>query len=254
MELFSQETDPKLNLSQRILKVDKNILLNQNLYKDNKDPFLECYKNSSKLRKEFHKDFLPHLDSNLGFPSSKEYYKYEDFFKEKNYPKFDLADNYFYDYDLNLFDRNNSPSNANKEKINKKKKKLESESENYYEKSVFFDSKNKSEEEFIGKKSKIKFEKNKKLNKEEDTNYNDKKFDNSDKFTISDNLGIYENKVNNEKNKVKLKDSLNISSINSYKNTSSKDNKNISNNKDNNDNNKKKAYFSKRIKNIKNKE
>ena len=32
---------------------------------------------SADLRKEFHNTFLPELDSNLGFPSSKEYYKYE---------------------------------------------------------------------------------------------------------------------------------------------------------------------------------
>ena len=63
---------------------------------------------------------LSELDSNLGFPSSKEKYKYEYFFKSQKYPKYDLAETYYYDDNFNLIKKNNSNINAkeNKEKIN----------------------------------------------------------------------------------------------------------------------------------------
>ena len=162
MEEVPEEFDPKMNLSKRILKVDKNILLNQDLYINVKGPILEGYKDTSKLRKEFHKDFLPDFDSNLGFPSSKEFYNYENFFKEKNYPKFDLANDYFYNNDLNLFNRNNSPLNKKNETNKNKNKEKKSESDiNSNNKNI----KNENdEEEFSNKKVKKDFRKN---NKEE---------------------------------------------------------------------------------------
>ena len=98
-------------------------------------------------------------------------------------------------------------------------------------------------------------------NKEEDTEKKainkyrkDKNSNNSYKHTISDNLESYENKVNNVNDRNKIKNSLSISSINSYKNTSPNNNKIISNKKDyESDNRNKKVYFSKRFKNIHNK-
>ena len=120
------ESDPevisrRLTLSKWILKFDKYLLSNPKLYEYVKEYFYESYKNSSDLRKELHNNFLPKLESELGFPSKKEFYDYNNFFKINKYDNYDLADFYYYDEDLNLFNRNNKNSKSvknKKEKIN----------------------------------------------------------------------------------------------------------------------------------------
>lgn len=114
MEPFPEELNRKLNLSQWIRKFDKHLLENPKFYEYVKEYFYESYRQNEKLRNEFHNDFLPELDSNLGFPSSKEFYKYEYFFKPLKYTKHDLANFYFYDDDINLFKKSNSLSNIKK--------------------------------------------------------------------------------------------------------------------------------------------
>lgn len=115
------ESDPevisrRLTLSKWILKFDKYLLSNPKLYEYVKEYFYESYKNSSDLRKELHNNFLPKLESELGFPSKKEFYDYNNFFKINNYDNYDLADFYYYDEDLNLFNRNNKNSKSVKNK------------------------------------------------------------------------------------------------------------------------------------------
>lgn len=118
MEPFPDELNRKLSLSEWILKFDKHILTHPSFYEKVKDYFFESYKNSSKFRKEFHNNFLPKLDSGLGFPSDIEFYKYENFFKQIKYPNFDLAQFYFYNDDLNLFKQSRSSSYNKSEAIN----------------------------------------------------------------------------------------------------------------------------------------
>ena len=108
MEPFPDELNKELSLSEWILKFDKHLLSHPSFYEYVKEYFFESYKNASKLRKEFHTNFIPKLESELGFPSSREFYKYENFFKPINYPKFDLAQFYFYNEDLNLLKQSRS--------------------------------------------------------------------------------------------------------------------------------------------------
>ena len=123
MEPFPEELNRKLNLSKWILKFDEH-LLSQSFYDAIKEYFFESYKNNAKLRKVFHNEFLPVLDENLGAVSDKEFYKYEYFFKTKSYPKYDLANCYDYDENLNLFkkieeDEKNELNNSKESEIKK---------------------------------------------------------------------------------------------------------------------------------------
>ena len=119
MESEPEEITRRLTLSQWILKFDKYLLSNPKLYEYIKEYFYESYKNCSGKRKELHNDFLPKLESELGFPSKKEFYDYYNFFKVNNYENFDIADFYYYNDDLNLFNRNNNNSKNTKNKKEK---------------------------------------------------------------------------------------------------------------------------------------
>lgn len=187
MEPFPEELNRKLNLSEWILKLDKHILLNPNFYESGKEYVYESYKKNSKLRKYFHKDFLPEIDSNLGFPSSKKTFQYKDYFKTNNYPKYDLADSYFYNDDLNLFQRNKSSLNIkqkhkeeslkydNNSKIrsinNQEKNDIISNENNSKkgekQKKKFIENSNNEEDELSSKKIKNRYIKNNKTNKED---------------------------------------------------------------------------------------
>ena len=117
MEPFPDELNRKLNLSQWILEFDKHLLSHPKFYDSVKEYYFESYKKCSNLRKAFHNEFLPKLDDNLGFPSSKSFYKYEYFFKPLKYPKYNLSNIVTYDDDLKLC-KNNSLSNLTQNKIN----------------------------------------------------------------------------------------------------------------------------------------
>ena len=211
------ESDPeiisrRLTLSQWILKFDKYLLSNPKLYEYIKEYFYECYKNCSNLRKELHNDFLPKLESELGFPSKKEFYNYENFFKTQNYAKFDLADFYYYNDDLNLFNRNNNNSKSVKNKNT-------------------FDNKNQSNK----KESKNSLNKISTRNKNENfENENEE----SVKETISNNMETFGKQIEDT-------DEYSESKKNEESNKSLKEYKDI-----NEKNETKKTYFSKRLPNF----
>ena len=151
MESFPEELNRKLTLSQWILKFDKHLLSNPQFYECVKEYFYDSYRQCADLRKEFHNTFLPELDSNLGFPSSKEYYKYENFFKTLDYTKFDLSNFYFYNDDLNLYKKNNT-INTSKTIRNKDNNKQEVKNWKYADKN--------KEMEIINNKNKLVYNKN----------------------------------------------------------------------------------------------
>ena len=177
MESSNDEINKRINLSKWILRFDKHLLTHPEFYKDVKEYFYESYKDCYKLRKEFHNEFLPELDSNLGFPSSREYYRYEYFFKPIKFPTFDLANNYYYDDNLNLilnksFSSSDLKQNTNKyensklknkpENISSLKKKIKENNKNQYnndnEENIILSKRSKDsmpikEEKFQSKKS-----------------------------------------------------------------------------------------------------
>ena len=216
MEPFPEELNRKLTLSQWILKFDKHLLSHPKFYENVKEYFYESYKKCSNLRKEFHNDFLPVLDSNLGFPSSKEFYKYEYFFKPLKYSKYDLANFYFYDDDINLFrTNNNSLSNINQKETNgnsnndNNSKRQKNINNNNEEKDI--NTQNKNNNKINSRNNKYKYNKN------------------NDSQEIQNNeISSFENKNSNEK--------INMNKRKSYKSFKSDSNysiKGISSIKDN---------------------
>ena len=243
MEPFPEELNRKMNLSEWTLKLDKHILLNPEFFEDVKKDFIESYKNSSKLRKNFHSEFLPKLDSELGFPSSKEFYNYDNFFKDHDYPQFDLANSYFYNEDLNLFKKNNPSLNKDKKKnqdINNQKEKLDKNinntDSNYDE-----DKSNEKDDNNIKNNSNKNIIKNSVKNNSEYYQNREKKDNN--KESINNNKKLFRKKLYNIDNNIKEEKNKNNIFDNNEQNIEYK-NENESNKKG------KGLYLSRRFKNI----
>lgn len=231
MKPFPEELNRKLNLSQWILKFDKHLLLNSEFYEYYKEYFLDSYKNSSEIRKEFHKDFLPDIDSNLGYPSSEDFYCYENFFKPLNYPKNNLANFYLYDDDLNLFKKNKFPSNKNeKEKkgkiIDNLNSNQKSKNINIKEKDLIFlkNDKNKNNDKFSDNKIKNKYDENNISDQEDEINE-------SERNKVEENNLIKKKRSNkSEKNKFYKKESMKRGISKSTQNYNDDDSDSITNN------------------------
>ena len=204
MESNNDELNKGINLSKWILRFDNHLLNHPEFYKDVKEYFYESYKDCYKLRKEFHNKFLPELDSNLGFPSSRKYYRYEYFFKPVKFQTFDLANNYYYDDNLNLI-LNKSSSSSD----------LKQDNNNKYE-----SSKLKNKPENIGSLKK-KIKENIKLN-----NKNQYKNDSEENIVLSkrskDSIPIKEEKSFKEKNIIKKRASKVSKKKSNYNNKISK--------------------------------
>lgn len=234
MESFSEELNRQLSLSEWILKFDKHLISHPRLYELVKEYFYEGYKQCAGLRKTFHNDFLPKLESELGYPSSKEIYKYEYFFKDLDFTKFDLANFYFYNDDLNLY-KNESKTdikeNNNKNKYNKYNK----------EENSFSERSNKEENNYIEKK------------KSKDNKF----FKKTSKSKISSKNNFFddEESMSNNVKETFGKQIEGTDEFSDSKEISEKSLKNLKEEKDEQKNNKyptkyRKPYFSKKFKNI----
>ena len=231
------ESDPdvisrRITLSQWILKFDKYLLSNPKLYEYIKEYFFESYKNCSELRKEFHNDFLPKLESELGFPSKKEFYDYNNFFKIQNYDKFDLADFYYYDDDLNLYNRNNNNLKSTKNK--KEKIKNLNKNINPLPKDSSYGGNKYAENDEESDKNK----KDKNQNLNIIPMYNASDYEESYKETISNNMETYGKQIEDT-------DEYSESKKNEQSNKSLKRYQDIGEKNEN-----QKAYFSKRLPNF----
>ena len=238
MEPFPEELNRKMNLSEWTLKLDKHILLNPEFFEDVKKDFIESYKNSSKLRKNFHSEFLPKLDSELGFPSSKEFYNYDNFFKDHDYPQFDLANSYFYNEDLNLFKETNPSLNKEKKKnkdIDNKKEKLD--------KNINNTDTNYDEDKSSGKDDNNLKNNSKNSVKNNSDNYQNIEKKDNNKESINNNKKLFRKKLYNIDNNIKEEKNKNNIFDNNEQNIEYK-NENESNKKG------KGLYLSRRFKNI----
>jgi hypothetical protein len=110
------ELDSKINfyqtLPQWISCFDDCFISNLDLKERGHKYFKDTYKACDNLRKDFRINFLPKLESDLGFPSSNKF-KYEYYFKSERYPEFELAEDYYYNEKINLLKKNYSTTNIN---------------------------------------------------------------------------------------------------------------------------------------------
>ena len=192
--------DAHQNLPEWVSKFDKKFLSKLDLKERGHQYFNDTYKACFNIRNDFRNNFLPKLESDLGFPSLPKYYKYEYFFRTQEFPEFELSNNYYYDNDLNLLKKNYSSTNINKKETNnenlkniKKKTNDKSFYNNNYQNSYKNYKENKKEEEkvnIVNKSYQIK--------KEKDIigNNNNKNYLKDKKANSNTNIN-YDNKINN---------------------------------------------------------
>ena len=190
--------DAHQNLPEWVSKFDKKFLSKLDLKERGHQYFNDTYKACFNIRNDFRNNFLPKLESDLGFPSLPKYYKYEYFFKTQEFPEFELSNNYYYDNDLNLLKKNYSSTNINKKETNnenlkniKKKTNDKSFYNNNYQNSYKNYKENKKEEEkanIVNKSYQIK--------KEKDIISNNKNYLKDKKVNSNTNIN-YNNKINN---------------------------------------------------------
>ena len=112
---YKPQINPYQTLPQWIIHFDKRFISSLDLKEGGHQYFKDTYKTCYNIRNDFHSNFLPKFESNLGSPSSPKFYKYEYFFKTQHFPEFDLAGEYFYDGKINLLRKNYSTNNILKE-------------------------------------------------------------------------------------------------------------------------------------------
>ena len=86
-----------------ILKYDKNLLTGPVVDECARDLIIECYNDSSNVRKKFHDEFLVKLWDNISVPSLKKYYDYNQFFRPNKFEISNLGKNFDYDNSYKLF-------------------------------------------------------------------------------------------------------------------------------------------------------
>ena len=226
--------DAHQNLPEWVSKFDKKFLSKLDLKERGHQYFNDTYKACFNIRNDFRNNFLPKLESDLGFPSLPKYYKYEYFFRTQEFPEFELSNNYYYDNDLNLLKKNYSSTNINKKETNnenlkniKKKTNDKSFYNDNYQNSYKNYKENKKEEEkvnIVNKSYQIK--------KEKDIISNNKNYL-KDKKVNSNKTINYDNKINN--NNINNNQSYKRNEINyTYQKDEPKiQNKNIENKKGN---------------------
>ena len=104
--------DTHQQLPEWVSYFDKRFLSKLDLNKRGHQYFHDTYNSCVDLREDFQNNFLPYLESDLGFPSSPAIYKYENFFRSQNIPEYELSKKYYYDENINLLKKNNSNSNT----------------------------------------------------------------------------------------------------------------------------------------------
>ena len=222
--------DAHQNLPEWVSNFDKRFLSKLDLKERGHQYFNDTYKACFNIRDDFRNNFLPKLESDLGFPSSSKYYKYEYFFKSQDYPEFELSNNYYYDNNINLLKKNYSCANIKKKETN-----------------INIDKRTKEEEKvnIINKSSQINKEKNiitdnktylKNKNVNSNINNNAIKYDNkiNNNMINKNNNQIYKkNEINNQfqKNIPKIQNkNIEIKKEQIYKNSSIVKNNIIKNN------------------------
>ena len=225
--------DAHQNLPEWVSNFDKRFLSKLDLKEKGHQYFNDTYKACFNIRDDFRNNFLPKLESDLGFPSSSKYYKYEYFFKSQDYPEFELSNNYYYDNNINLLKKNYSCANIKKKETN-----------------INIDKRTKEEEKvnIINKSSQINKEKNiitdnktylKNKNVNSNINNNAIKYDNkiNNNMINKNNNQIYKkNEINNQfqKNIPKIQNkNIEIKKEKIYKNSSIVKNNIIKNNNKN---------------------
>ena len=110
MESIS-EYDSYQDLPKWVSNFDKRFLSKLDLSKKGHQYFNDTYNSCFNIRDDFRNNFLPKLESNLGFPSSRDNYKYEHFFKSHYFQEYELSKDYIYDDNINLLKKNFSTNN-----------------------------------------------------------------------------------------------------------------------------------------------
>ena len=111
MENSTNKRKLKRNLSNWILDFDKKFLESKELKGENKEIIYSIYNKTSELRKNFHNDYLPAIYHNLDGHSSRDFYRYEYFFRNIGFPHFGLSNNYNYNKEIKLLKTNYSTTN-----------------------------------------------------------------------------------------------------------------------------------------------
>ena len=270
--------DAHQNLPEWVSNFDKRFLSKLDLKEKGHQYFNDTYKACFNIRSDFRNNFLPKLESDLGFPSSPAYYKYEYFFRSHDFPEFELSNKYYYDNNINLLKKNYSSTNIknkqmnfdNFENINKKandkKVNININNNKNYQSSYKNTKENKKEEEkvnIVNKPVSQSINKNKNINiKNNDGNYLKSKNVNSNINTSNENKknnniinknnnnnqSYKKNEINNQIQKYEIK--LKINNTNNENKKEYNINKNSIVNK--NENNKKNNIENKNEKSNKN--
>ena len=234
--------DAHQNLPEWVSNFDKRFLSKLDLKEKGHQYFNDTYKACFNIRSDFRNNFLPKLESDLGFPSSPAYYKYEYFFRSHDFPEFELSNKYYYDNNINLLKKNYSSTNIkNKQmnfdnfeninkKINDKKVNININNNKNYQSSYKNTKENKKEEEKVNIVNKPVSQS---INKNNNNNNNQSYKKNEVNNQIQKNE--IKLKVNNSNNENKKENNINKNSIliknennkkNNIENKNEKSNKN----------------------------
>ena len=208
--------DAHQNLPEWVSNFDKRFLSKLDLKERGHQYFNDTYNACFNIRDDFRNNFLPKLESDLGFPSSSKYHKYEYFFKSQDFPEFELSNNYYYDNNINLLKKNYSCTNIKTKETSKDNmkniKQKTNDKLNYnnnYHNSYKNNQENKNEEEKVNI-----FNKSSQINKEKNMAPNNKSYLKSKNENVNNNnnkinYNINNNTINKNSNQIYKKNEMN---------------------------------------------
>ena len=208
--------DAHQNLPEWVSNFDKRFLSKLDLKERGHQYFNDTYNACFNIRDDFRNNFLPKLESDLGFPSSSKYYKYEYFFKSQDFSEFELSNNYYYDNNINLLKKNYSCTNIKTKETSKDNmkniKQKTNDKLNYnnnYHNSYKNNQENKNEEEKVNI-----FNKSSQINKEKNMAPNNKSYLKSKNENVNNNnnkinYNINNNTINKNSNQIYKKNEMN---------------------------------------------
>lgn len=208
--------DAHQNLPEWVSNFDKRFLSKLDLKERGHQYFNDTYNACFNIRDDFRNNFLPKLESDLGFPSSSKYYKYEYFFKSQDFPEFELSNNYYYDNNINLLKKNYSCTNIKTKETSKDNmkniKQKTNDKLNYnnnYHNSYKNNQENKNEEEKVNI-----FNKSSQINKEKNMAPNNKNYLKSKNENVNNNnnkinYNVNNNTINKNSNQIYKKNEMN---------------------------------------------
>ena len=207
-------------LPEWVANFDKKFLSKLNLGEKDNKYFKDTYNSCAKLRNDFRNNFLPKLDSELPFPSSPAFHKYEYYFRTQEFPEYELSQNYIYDEKINLIRKSNrKKAKKEEEKINVVENKKEKIQQKKIENNINYLKQQKEKNininrnDIINKgKNKIKYpikenKKNEMIDNINNKNNKDSQYINKNRIVNNKEINN-KNRIGNYNNKYKINDTF----------------------------------------------